>query len=243
MLFSPFLSFAAPISPSSSDFPLTLQCYITGFADSIAYSCTKTWVGFMTGNLTQLSISLSTLIFSLDPRHDDPTSTGPGFEAEWKRIRMSSFSILGFILGCMLSQKLCVMLGDHTRIKLVGASLLRTMITLGVLVFGIVDEGRSLRNSPLSLALVSEHGRPFDLGLSLTLFLHSPVVSDNGLAGNRFHKAWNTFLFDGGLYHFTLPARLRSFLPATFWRGSNKSSVHPGSFAWRFLFSIDHHSS
>lgn len=71
---------------------LTWQCVIAGAADAAAYSQTGTWVGFMTGNVTQLTIATVTSLL-----------TRPSPASSISRIWLSSAAVFGFIFGALIA--------------------------------------------------------------------------------------------------------------------------------------------
>lgn len=83
-------SLSQSIDPNGCHAALTWQCVIAGAADAAAYSQTGTWVGFMTGNITQLTIAIVTSIFNY-----------PSPPSSISRVWLSSAAVLGFIFGAL----------------------------------------------------------------------------------------------------------------------------------------------
>lgn len=97
---------------------LSLQCFISGFANTISFTCTKTWIGFMTGNLVQIALSIViyshiTLLRAIRS-DDDRGLVGSVFsqtdqqqmEDAMQRLLYSGIAIACFGLGAYLSSHL-----------------------------------------------------------------------------------------------------------------------------------------
>ncbi|PWN33232.1 uncharacterized protein FA14DRAFT_173051 [Meira miltonrushii] len=110
-------SLTESVDPNNCHAALTWQCVIAGAADAAAYSQTGTWVGFMTGNVTQLTIALvTTLLHNPSP----PSSIS--------RIWLSSTAVLGFIFGALIATWIDSHFHGKHRGKLVITALARGVV-------------------------------------------------------------------------------------------------------------------
>ncbi|PWN88884.1 hypothetical protein FA10DRAFT_267511 [Acaromyces ingoldii] len=96
---------------------LTAQCVIAGAADAAAYGQTGTWVAFMTGNLTQLTMSATTI-----------GMTRPSPESSVNRLMLSGSSVLGFIVGAFVAMHLDRRFGSRSRGKLASMAVARAAV-------------------------------------------------------------------------------------------------------------------
>ncbi|UZJ53950.1 hypothetical protein CBS101457_003270 [Exobasidium rhododendri] len=96
---------------------LTIQCFIAGAADAAAYGQTSTWAAFMTGNITQLSMSAVNLLCT----HPLPAEAV-------MRLSQSSSAIFGFITGSFIASLIDKRFHSKHRGKMAGASLVRSII-------------------------------------------------------------------------------------------------------------------
>ncbi|CEH16183.1 Protein of unknown function DUF1275 [Ceraceosorus bombacis] len=146
---------------------LALQCIVAGFVDAAAYGTTKTWVAFMTGNLTQLMISLVSLISisirrpALDAHHIailNTTSTLPRDEL-LQRLSLSLSSILGFCLGAYLCQLGISRFGSSHRARLLFTPLCGSIVACVIAALAFFDhrQGWQLagRWGPIMLGLLA----------------------------------------------------------------------------------------
>ncbi|PWN96421.1 hypothetical protein FA09DRAFT_331308 [Tilletiopsis washingtonensis] len=121
---------------------LTTQCFIAGFGDAAVYAPVKTWIAFMTGNLTQLMISSVALLF-LRVR---PSTSASSEESSMhsSRVILSAGSVVGFALGAFLSQQAVLRFGAAQRARLAGTHLVGALIVLAVA--GIMSRGYDLQS-------------------------------------------------------------------------------------------------
>ncbi|KAJ1027277.1 hypothetical protein NDA18_003286 [Ustilago nuda] len=112
--------------------PLLLQCLITGLGDASIFTLTKTWVGFMTGNMVQMVINSFDLLLPSDSNADDN-------QGEVRRKLESNVSaIVGFMIGCQIASNLVTRLATERtkRITIVLLSLYRSLATLTIILVG-----------------------------------------------------------------------------------------------------------
>lgn len=110
-------SLGESVDPTGCGAALTWQCVIAGAADAAAFSQTSTWVGFMTGNLTQLTISAVTLILT---HPSPPTSVS--------RLTLSTSSMAGFVLGSLVASFVDARYHGKHRGKLALAAIIRAAV-------------------------------------------------------------------------------------------------------------------
>lgn len=110
-------SLSESVDPDNCHTALTWQCVISGAADAAAFSQTGTWVGFMTGNVTQLTIAIVTTILN-----------NPSPPASISRIWLSSTAVFGFILGALIATKIDLQFHGKHRGKLVITAIARGLI-------------------------------------------------------------------------------------------------------------------
>ena len=112
--------------------PLFLQCLITGLADASTFTLTRTWVGFMTGNMVQMVIN------TFDLTLPSPSNTSDTYEVR-KKLESNVSSLLGFVVGCQITAHLLKRLTtDRTkRLAIILLSLYRSLATLFVILGGL----------------------------------------------------------------------------------------------------------
>lgn len=113
--------------------PLLLQCLITGLADASTFTLTRTWVGFMTGNMVQMVIN------SFDLALPSPSNTDNSIHEVRKKLESNVASLVGFMVGCQITSIVVKRLStDRTkRITIVLLSLYRSIATLAIILFGM----------------------------------------------------------------------------------------------------------
>ncbi|PWN46441.1 hypothetical protein IE81DRAFT_344048 [Ceraceosorus guamensis] len=149
---------------------LALQCIVAGFVDAAAHGTTKTWVAFMTGNLTQLMISLVSLISisirrpALDAYNTAATTsttstTNLPRDELLQRLSLSFSSILGFSLGAYLCQLGISRFGSSHRARLLFTPLCGSIVAcvIAALAFFEHRQGWQLagRWGPIMLGLLA----------------------------------------------------------------------------------------
>lgn len=112
--------------------PLSLQCIITGLADSATYTLTKSWLGFMTGNLVQV------VIFTYDAVLPSDSNAGSDAEVMAKLVACAS-SIVGYTIGCQVTALIIerFLRQQHRRLMICLISLWRAFLTLTVVLLGM----------------------------------------------------------------------------------------------------------
>ncbi|SPO21971.1 uncharacterized protein UTRI_01959_B [Ustilago trichophora] len=130
--------------------PLFLQCLITGLADACTFTLTRTWVGFMTGNMVQMVINSFDLTLPSSSNTD-----GSSYEVR-KKLESNISSLLGFVIGCQITAHIVKRLStDRTkRITIVLLSLYRSLVTLTIILVGMRYTAFRL-NGPLSWLVIS----------------------------------------------------------------------------------------
>lgn len=130
---TPLPEFSSPSElPSAYVMPLSLQCIITGLADSATYTLTKSWLGFMTGNLVQV------VIFTYDAVLPSDSNAGSDAEIMAKLVACAS-SIAGYTIGCQVTALIIERLlqHQHRRLMICLISLWRAFLTLSVVLLGM----------------------------------------------------------------------------------------------------------
>lgn len=131
--FSPLPKFDSGDSlPSAYVQPLLLQCLITGLGDASTFTLTKTWVGFMTGNLVHMVINSFDLLLPSD-------SNASSDQQEIRRKLESNVSaIVGFAIGCQITSNLVSRLATERtkRITITLLSIYRSLATLMIILVG-----------------------------------------------------------------------------------------------------------
>lgn len=112
--------------------PLMLQCIITGLADASTFSLTRTWVGFMTGNIVQMVIN------SFDLALPSSTNAGSSESETRNKLVSNAAALVGFMIGCQITSHLIERVaGDRTkRLTIVLFSVYRSITTLALILFG-----------------------------------------------------------------------------------------------------------
>ncbi|TKY87177.1 hypothetical protein EX895_003854 [Sporisorium graminicola] len=133
--FSPLPAFHSDSDPLPSAYlpPLVLQCIITGLADASTFTLTRTWVGFMTGNMVQMIINTCDVLLPSDSNVDG------GAETVGDKLRSNIGSLVGFAIGCQITAHVIQRLATTRtkRIALVLFSLYRSVATLLIILLGI----------------------------------------------------------------------------------------------------------
>ncbi|SNX83095.1 uncharacterized protein MEPE_01801 [Melanopsichium pennsylvanicum] len=113
--------------------PLLLQCIITGLADACTFTLTRTWIGFMTGNMVQMVINTFDLTLPSSSNTDGST-----YQVR-KKLESNIASLLGFVIGCQITSNIVKRLStDRTkRLTFVLLSLYRSLATLFIIVVGV----------------------------------------------------------------------------------------------------------
>ncbi|PWN54105.1 hypothetical protein IE53DRAFT_383354 [Violaceomyces palustris] len=169
---------------SSLAFPLTLQCLLAGLSDASAYSVAKTWLGFMTGNMVQLVISVFELIsphMGAKPpairslgEQGFPALASSGYSETKVKLLNCSSALAGFVLGCKVAKVLSDRYGPRSRALFVFFSIARSLLTISVLLMGIyVNPEFSLSGSKANWTLLVL-SIPFGVQSSLSSLLATP---------------------------------------------------------------------
>lgn len=94
------------VSAQHAEWPLFLQCVLSGLVDSITFATSQTWVAFMTGNLVQLVLALTECVLLQQPSSEPHHSAGDSAqESSASRLLLSSTALLGFCIGAFLCSR------------------------------------------------------------------------------------------------------------------------------------------
>ncbi|CBQ71994.1 conserved hypothetical protein [Sporisorium reilianum SRZ2] len=132
---SPLPAFDSDGGPLPSAYlpPLVLQCLITGLADASTFTLTRTWVGFMTGNMVQMIINSCDVLLPSDSNTDGSVETVRN--KLWSNIS----SLVGFSIGCQITANVIKRLATQRtkRITLMLFGFYRSVATLLIILIGI----------------------------------------------------------------------------------------------------------
>ncbi|CDS82210.1 uncharacterized protein SPSC_03030 [Sporisorium scitamineum] len=119
--------------PSAYLPPLVLQCLITGLADASTFTLTRTWVGFMTGNMVQMVINTCDVLLPSD------SNTDGSVEEVRHKLWSNISSLVGFSIGCQITANVIKRLASTQtkRITLMLFALYRSFATLLIILLGI----------------------------------------------------------------------------------------------------------
>lgn len=130
---SPLPEFSSPSElPTAYVMPLSLQCIITGLADSAAYTLTKSWLGFMTGNLVQV------VIYTYDAVLPSESNHASRDEVVVKLVACAS-AIVGYTVGCQVTALIMerLLAQRHRRVMICAISIWRSLLTLTIVLLSM----------------------------------------------------------------------------------------------------------
>ncbi|EAU81392.2 hypothetical protein CC1G_05222 [Coprinopsis cinerea okayama7 len=185
---------AAEVDGSQVNPPLSAYAFMTGYIDAISFSTIFVWVGFQTGNFTQLALSFartieaylwgppeSAVFFVQHP----PVATRLMPPAE----QLAACSIFSFVLGTFLFGRIGDRIGTHKRGWLVFGTLFQALLTLAsAITFRLLEQEPSIPPTIASLNPLTTVSLKYFFGIACL----SMSLGVQGIMARRLATAFST---------------------------------------------------